>query len=343
MESGSPTTPDAKASILGAVAVRLGLCVAMPAVASCSGIQSTLDPAGEEARQVAQLFWVMVVGGGAIWLAVVGLLLYATRERRPLLGEHHVGRLIFWAGAAVPSLLLFALLGYALWLLPWLRPFADASEPKTLRVEVTGEQFWWRIAYQEPGGAQVHAANEIRLPVGERVEFVLRATDVIHSFWIPSLGGKMDMIPGRENRLSLLATKPGIYRGACAEYCGASHALMAFTTIVMEPQAFRDWLAAQAASSPGIPAAGREHFLRNGCGACHRVAGTEADGTVGPDLSHVGSRMSIGAGTLANDEASLARFTAHPEFVKPGSRMPGFSMLSKEDVAAIAGWLRGLK
>lgn len=286
----------------------------------------------------------MVVAGGLIWFGVVSLLLYASQRRGRAIGKHGAGRLILWCGAILPSLLLFLLLGYALWLMPGLRPFAQAADSSGLKIEVTGEQFWWRVAYHAEGWDRpVFSANEIRLPLGERVEFLLDSTDVIHSFWIPSLGGKMDMIPGRRNRLSLTATKPGTYRAACAEYCGTSHALMAFTAIAMEPEAFRQWLTAQAAPSQGAGSAGRELFLRHGCGACHRVDGTEANGDVGPDLSHVGSRATLGAGILPNDEAALRSFIAHPQAIKPDSKMPGFSMLPEQDIAGIAAWLKGLE
>ena len=225
-----------------------------------------------------------------------------------------------------------------------LRPFAQGGEPAKLRIEVIGEQFWWRVTYYPADGrTPVLSANEIRLPVGERVEFLLKSTDVIHSFWIPSLGGKMDMIPGRVNRFSLLATKPGKYRGPCAEYCGTSHALMAFTAVAMKPEEFSKWLVARSAASAGAPSTGRDLFLRHGCGACHRVTGTEADGAVGPDLSHVGSRASLGAGILPNDEEALRSFIAHPHLIKPGSKMPGFDMLPEQDTARIAAWLKGLE
>ena len=286
----------------------------------------------------------MTIAASLIWLAVVGLLVHAVRRRRTIVGEQFSGRLIFWGGAAIPSLLLLLLLGYALWLMPGLRPFARANEASGLRIEVTGEQFWWRVAYHPAeGSAAIVSANEIRLPVGERVEFVLRSTDVIHSFWIPSLAGKMDMIPGRANRLSVLATKPGTYRGACTEYCGTSHALMAFSAVAMEPGAFRQWLAAEDAPSPHLPAPGGDLFMRHGCGACHRVAGTAADGSVGPDLSHVGSRATLGAGVLPNDEEALRSFIAHPHLIKPGSKMPGFGMLPERDLVEIAAWLKGLE
>jgi cytochrome c oxidase subunit 2 len=286
----------------------------------------------------------MAVAAGLIWVGVVSLLVHAAHRKRPALSEHVAGRLIFWCGAAIPSLLLFLLLAYALWLMPGLRPFAHADQSSRLKIEVIGEQFWWRVAYHPAGGnAPVLSANEIALPVGERVEFLLKSTDVIHSFWIPALGGKMDMIPGRVNRLSLLATKPGTYRGPCAEYCGTSHALMAFTAVAMEPEEFRQWLAARSVASPGVSSSGRDLFLRHGCGACHRVAGTEANGGVGPDLSHVGSRATLGAGILPNDEDALRRFIAHPQLIKPGSKMPGFSMLPEQDIAEIAAWLKGLE
>ena len=286
----------------------------------------------------------MTIAGSLIWLVVVGLLVHATHRRRAAVGERLAGRLIFWGGAAIPSVLLVLLLAYALWLMPGLRPFARAAEASGLRIEVTGEQFWWRVAYHPADGtAPILSANEIRLPVGERVEFLLKSTDVIHSFWIPSLGGKMDMIPGRVNRLSLLATKPGTYRGPCAEYCGTSHALMAFTAVAMEPEEFRQWLTARSAASPGVSLPGRDLFLRHGCGACHRIAGTEANGAVGPDLSHIGSRETIGAEILPADEEAIRSFIARPHVIKPGSKMPGFSMLPEHDIAEIAAWLKGLE
>jgi cytochrome c oxidase subunit 2 len=242
-------------------------------------------------------------------------------------------------------LVLAALLGYAFWLMPALRPLPDPAAASTaLRIEVTGEQFWWRVSYRRgETGAPVASANEIRLPVGERVEFVLTSSDVIHSFWIPSLGGKMDMIPGRTNRLSLKATKPGMFRGPCAEYCGTSHALMAFTAVAMPPADFEAWLAQKSASSPGAAGPGLAAFLGNGCGACHAVKGTDARGVIGPDLSHIGSRETLGAGILPNTEAELARFIARPAAFKPAARMPGYAMLPDEELRTIAAWLKGLR
>ncbi|MGE4253103.1 MAG: c-type cytochrome, partial [Parvibaculaceae bacterium] len=203
--------------------------------------------------------------------------------------------------------------------------------------------FWWRVMYHPPGGAPVVDANEIRLPVGERVELTLKSEDVIHSFWIPALGGKMDMIPGRANRLSLLATRPGIFRGPCAEYCGTSHALMAIVAVAMEKEAFHAWLAARVRTPPRVAAAGADLFQRHGCGACHRIAGTEARGTIGPDLSYVGARHTLGAGLLPNSEEAMVRFITRPQDIKPGQHMPAFDMLADADIRAIAAYLRGLE
>ncbi|RWJ04864.1 MAG: cytochrome c oxidase subunit II [Mesorhizobium sp.] len=313
------------------------------ALTGCSGVQSALDPAGAEAGSIATLFWVMAVVGAAIWTAVTATLLCASRERRRLHSEAAAGHLILWGGAIFPSVILVVLLGYAVWLIPDIRPWSQ-GERGGLRIEVVGEQYWWRVKYLPAGGGPaVESANEVRLPVGERVDFTLQSADVIHSFWIPSLGGKMDMVPGRVNRLSLKATKSGTYRGACAEFCGTSHALMAFTVLAMEPADFSSWLARRASPSENATAPGYETFTAQGCAACHAVRGTDADGRIGPDLSHVGSRATIAAGILKNDESAIARFVSEPDVVKPGALMPAFGMLPTKDIAEIAAYLEGLQ
>ncbi|MCR5858618.1 cytochrome c oxidase subunit II [Mesorhizobium sp. J428] len=316
----------------------------LPLAACNTGIQSALDPAGEEAVQIATLFWVMTAGGLAIWAFVVALSLHASRWKRRPISEDNAGRLILLGGVVFPVAVLTALLSYALWLMPSLRPFAGGKQAG-LRIEVAGSQFWWHVVYDRPGGQPVASANEIRLPVGERVEFQLTSRDMIHSFWIPALGGKMDLIPGRTNRLSLMATRAGTYRGQCAEFCGTSHALMAFPVVAMEPTAFDAWLDERSRASTGVKATsvGRDVFLRERCGDCHRIDGTPAQGTAGPDLSHLGSRLTIGAGLLVNDAETLARFIAHPASLKPGAQMPAYLHLSDADLGAIAAWLKGLQ
>ncbi|HWK65857.1 MAG TPA: cytochrome c oxidase subunit II [Rhizobiaceae bacterium] len=313
------------------------------ATAGCSGVQSALDPAGEEALQISRLFQAMLIGGAAIWLSVVALLLYAIRQERRRFSEAASGKLILWGGGIFPSVTLLLLLAFGLWQMPSLRPAAQAATAGGLRIEVTGKQFWWSVVYRRPEAAPIVSANEIRLPVGERVELLLKSDDVIHSFWIPALAGKVDMIPGRTNRLSLLANKSGSFRGPCAEYCGTSHALMAFSAIAMEPAAFREWLEAKARPADGAARSGQRLFIQNGCGACHRVAGSEAQGAIGPDLSHLGSRATLGAGILPNTKEAIARFIADPDAIKPGAKMPAFHMLPPQDIEAIADYLKGLQ
>ena len=313
-------------------------------LAGCSGPQSALEPAGRGAERIADLFWWMTVGAVVIWLAVIALALYAERVRPEAHSRRQANALIIGGGAIIPTVVLAGLLVYGLALTPDL--LAPAPEG-SLKIAVTGEQWWWRVRYLPPGGGSVELANEIRLPVGDHVEFRLESPDVIHSFWIPSLGGKLDMIPGRLTRLTLEPTRTGVFRGACAEYCGTSHALMSFAVVVLDKADFAAWLERQQqpAQAPAEPLAdrGRELFLANGCGACHAVRGTSADGVVGPDLTHVGSRLSLGAGILPNEPDGFFRWIARTEEVKPGVHMPAFGMLPAEDLQALAVYLDGLQ
>lgn len=311
----------------------------------CTGVQSSLAPSGREAERVADLFWWMTGGAIIVWVGVIALALYYSR--RP--GEGHDRRrdrlLIVGGGVVLPGVTLTVLLIFGLAMIPG----AVARAPEgSLQVAVTGEQWWWRVRYLTPAGQEVVLANEIRLPVGEPVQFRLDSDNVIHSFWIPPLAGKMDMIPGRVTYLTVRPTTTGIFRGVCAEYCGTSHALMAFYVEVMEKAAFEQWLAHQARPAAGAgtgPDAqrGGELFAASGCGACHTVRGTRAAGAIGPDLTHVGSRLSVGAGILPTTPDELQRWIARTEQIKPGVHMPAFGMLPPADLQALAAYLHGLK
>lgn len=330
--------PDAAAS------VRAGLpLVLILSLAGCSGEQSALAPAGEGAERLADLFWVMLAGAAVIWTLVVGAAVYASRVRPEPHSERAASALLLWGGVAFSTVVLGALLSYGLMLMPDLRAPGDG-----LKIVVSGEQWWWRVRYLPPDRSEpIESANEVRLPLGQRVEFELTSPDVIHSFWIPPLGGKVDMIPGRRTRLVLEPTRTGQFRGVCAEFCGTSHALMAFSVVVMEQEAFDAWLAreAAAAAEPATPGAarGRDLFVQVGCGACHTVRGTPANGTIGPDLTHLASRATLGAGTLAPGKEELIRWIAHTEAVKPDVRMPSFGALPAEHIEAIATYLAGLE
>jgi cytochrome c oxidase subunit 2 len=283
----------------------------------------------------------MLAGSAAIWIVVTLLALHASRERRARWSEGAGLWLIAIGGLFAPATVLAALLAYGM---PMLTPQLH-DDDATVRLSVVGEQWWWRVRYELRDGGHVDLANEIRLPNGRVSAVTLTSTNVIHSFWIPPLAGKMDMIPGRITRLMLEPTEIGTYRGVCAEYCGASHARMAFAVDVMEPDDFDRWLLAQ--TQPSVSAAGANAgataFIANGCAACHAVRGTAAAGTIGPDLTHVGSRLSIAAASLSNAEADLARWIARPDHVKPGALMPPFGMLPAGDLQAMAAYLRSLQ
>ena len=310
---------------------------ALALLAGCNRHQSALSTFGAEAEGIRSITIVLVVGAVAIAAGVAALARHAMRAPEGELTTKGGERLILWAGGILPTIVLGALLIYSL---PAMRPRAVA--PADLRIEAVGEQFWFRVRYRAPGAPPVETANEVRVPVGRAVLFELTGGDVIHSFWIPGLAGKMDMIPGRVNRLPVMATKPGRYRGVCTEFCGLSHALMAFEVVAMEPAAFDRWLAGQRRPALASAAPGRALFGGYGCGGCHAVRGTEHRGAIGPDLTHFGARRTLGAGILPQTEEAVARFIRHPEDAKPGVRMPAFGHMPPRDARLIARWLKGL-
>ncbi|MGE0716643.1 MAG: c-type cytochrome [Alphaproteobacteria bacterium] len=323
----------------------LALLACLPG--GCAGVQSALDPRGVEAERIWLLFWiataflgvVLVLTGAATLLSIAG----TARIRRVLAAD----RFIVGAGLVVPVVSLTALLAGSLALMAE-RP-VSAGGP--FQVRVVGEQWWWRVVYRLPDGTEFESANELRIPVGRPVALTLESADVIHSFWVPNLAGKVDMIPGRRNPLTLHATKPGVSRGQCAEYCGGAHALMSFQVVALEARDFDAWLAAERAPatvddgrSDRDQDAGAALFRRLGCGACHRIRGmATARGRIGPDLTHVGSRLSLGAATLPNDEAAIARWIVDNQHIKPGNRMPPYRIVEGDELARLAGFLAGLK
>jgi cytochrome c oxidase subunit 2 len=212
-----------------------------------------------------------------------------------------------------------------------------------LTIQVVGRLWFWDVRYP---GTSVVTANEIHIPARTRVNVVATTDDVIHSFWVPQLNRKIDMIPGRRNRVLLSSDKPGRYRGQCAEFCGLEHARMSMYVFVQEPNDFRRWLRGQAAAarapSSAAARAGQTAFQRDGCASCHAIRGTAARGQVGPDLTHVGSRSSIAALTLPNTAAALTAWLRDPQHAKPGNRMPDLD-LSRGDIRSLVAYLEGLK
>jgi cytochrome c oxidase subunit II len=308
------------------------------------GIQSALNPQGTHASATSEIAWVLVIGSAAIFVAVMALAAYALLGKRERTARWSSRALVVGGGIVFPTLTLGALLVYTLIRAPELNA---SAEPPALRIEVIGEQWWWRVHYLDAGGARTFTtANEIRIPAGQPVELHLKSADVIHSFWVPSLAGKLDMVPGRTNRLRLHAERPGEYRGQCAEYCGGPHAFMAFFVIAEPPEQFERWAQSQrlpaAAPSGALAAKGQSLFVAQ-CAACHTVRGTPAAGALGPDLTHVGSRKTIGAGLLPANAGAFGGWIASSQHLKPGNLMPSFQSFTGEELRALAAYLEGLK
>ncbi len=310
-------------------------------LSACEGRHSWLAGAGAEARAVEALFWPFLIGSALVWTAVMVFAAIAYRVAAHARGERIGRAVIIWGGVVAPTIVVAILLVAGLLTL---KSFAAKAPALTLKIDA--EQWWWRVTYDASGAEPVVAANEIRLPQGETAELLLTSDDVIHSFWAPALGGKMDMIPGRTNRLTLTPVKTGSWGGVCAEYCGGAHAQMRFDVVVMEPEAFQAWLSQQArAAGPGALShlQGLSVFLDAGCGACHTVRGTGAGGRVGPDLTHLSGRDRIGAGLLPMTEANLARWITHTDEVKPGVRMPAYPDIPDEALDRLTAFLMALK
>jgi cytochrome c oxidase subunit 2 len=327
---------------------RLIVAASTVATAGCDGPQSALAPAGRDAEQIATLFWVMVVGALVVWSAIVVVTVYAIRSKREAHSDATANLLIMGGGVALPAVVLAALLASGM---PVLSVVMAPAADDALVIEVTAKQWWWRVRYLHEGSRDgdqtIETANEIHLPVGQRIELRLDSADVIHSFWVPSLAGKMDMFPGRVTRLALEPTRTGVFRGTCAEYCGASHARMGLTVVVTSADDFQTWLDRQAEPAAAGTAAsqpdGQAAFISNGCGACHSVRGSAADGRLGPDLTHIGGRLGIGADVLDRNADAIAHWITSTDHIKPGVLMPAFRTLPPEQVRAIAAYLMSLE
>ena len=302
---------------------------------------AVLDPAGPYSEPVTVLAWVLLLGGTLILVIVLGALWVALRGS-PRLKTRLGGEKAIWIlGFAFPSVVLTGLLVWGLMLTSSL---SAARVPEgAMRVKVIGEMWWWRVHYQDGQGREtLRDANELHIPIGQPVLLELEAADVIHSFWVPRLGGKMDMIPGRTNRLLIEADAPGIYKGQCAEYCGGPHALMGFVVVAHTPADFARWQASRLPSQ-GAGGEGLALFLSSGCAACHTIRGTPARGLAGPDLTHVGSRRTLGAGILPNNPGTMAGWVADSQAIKPANRMPAYHQFSGEELQALTAYLVSLK
>jgi cytochrome c oxidase subunit II len=306
-----------------------------------------LDPASGAAAAIEWLWWVLLGVSVAVFVIVLGLWAFAIFRRRPAHdAPEPTGPALRWVlfGAVVTAVILLGLT--ATTILVGARISAAAEAADGLVIEVIGHQFWWEVRYPAAG---VVTANEIHIPAGEPTRFRLMSNDVIHSLWVPRLHGKLDLTPGRVGDLVLHPDAPGTYRGFCAEFCGAQHALMGLLIVAMPRPEFDAWLAEQA--RPARPPedadrqAGLDAFVRHDCHHCHTIRGGGLDrpsqGT-GPDLTHLPSRQTLGAVTAANTTENLGRWIADPHEIKPGVLMPA-TRLEPEELRALVRYLEGLR
>ena len=318
--------------------------------------QSALHAAGPQAARIERLWWLMFWVAVAVFGLVIAVLsgaLSRSREKStgmpaPLLDtaapDRTAGRIIGVA-VGITVVILFVLLVDSV--------VAGKNETQSLvsknpvSIEVVGHQWWWEITYPNSDASQtVFTANEIHIPVGVPVVINTASRDVIHSFWVPNLNGKRDLIPGYSTALWIQADKPGVYRGQCAEFCGIQHAKMAFYLVAESNADFQKWILQQLQSAPEPDTEqkrrGRQVFLSSQCVMCHTIRGTIAGSRLGPDLTHIASRSSLGAGTLPNNVGNLAAWIADPQGIKPGCRMPP-NELPSEDQQALLAYLESLQ
>jgi cytochrome c oxidase subunit II len=309
-------------------------------------IQSVLHPAGIEAARIGHLWWVMFTVCTIVWFAVAIATLVAMRRGRSRT-EHAPDRVLSRNVAVAAGISIVALVGLLFESIVTGRSLEDVASKDALHIQVTGNQWWWDVQYENPiAGNWVITANEMHIPVGRPVVVDLLATDVIHSLWIPNLQGKIDLIPGRRNVMTLQADREGVYRGQCAEYCGVQHAHMALVVVADPPDTFESWLAANRAPAPAPitpeQIRGKEVVERGPCAMCHAISGTLAGARTAPDLTHIATRSTLAAGTVPNTRGYLAGWIMDPQHIKPGNRMPSPG-LSSDELQAVLDYLETLK
>ena len=343
---------------------RLVLSIATACVlAGCASPQDYMHAAGPAARGLASLGWLTLAAFSAASIVVWVLILWIVMRRRGTLDTHAPidadggQRWILIGGFAIPvAVLAIVFISTLQTLRAYPMACLDPTVPSTDAlciagvplIRVTGQQWWFEAEYLfDPPALNITAPTEIHIPVGRPVDIELRTRDVIHSFWVPKLHGKVDLVPGMTNRIRIQADRPGLYQGECGEYCGAQHAKMRLQVIADTADQFQAWLVAQRAAvvqpTSEEAAQGREVFERGACAACHTVRGTAAHGQVGPDLTHVASRRYIAGGTLENNTANLAAWVTHAQSLKPAAQMPDLTEFTGTQLRALVAYLQSLK
>jgi cytochrome c oxidase subunit 2 len=309
------------------------------------GIQSALEPAGAHAARIARL-WDLFLGVSVVVyvLVIIALLLALRRRAIAEPGNPRGATMSVSVASAVTVVILFGLLIASVLTG---RSIVDEALAGAQQVIVTGHQWWWQVEYDDPQKSnRFQDANEITIPVGVPVNIQLRSSDVIHSFWVPNLNGKQDMIPGHDGTVQLLANRPGVYRGQCAEFCGLQHAKMSLWINALSRADYTKWLAAarQPSKIPSTPEQrkGQQVFMSSPCPLCHTIQGTDAGGKTAPDLTHFASRRSIASATLPNRRGYLAGWIIDPQHVKPGNQMPSMT-IEQGDLDPLLAYLESLQ
>ncbi len=314
--------------------------------------QSTLDPAGPAAHILSNLGWFTLITSMAVAAVMYILIALVVTRPKGTLDEHapaDAGGGLSWihiGGFLIPVLILTGILSASVAGMSQF-PVHDGMNTSP-DIRIIGHQWWWQVEYVD-GPVDTHAmtANEIHIPAGRPVDIDLDSADVIHSFWVPQLHGKVDLIPGKRNRIRIQAARPGIYHGQCAEYCGAQHAHMILIVVAQTPEDYQAWLARQRSdAAPPVTTQqieGQQLFLGKACALCHSVRGTLALGNVGPDLTHMGSRLFIAANYLPNNEANLEAWVTHAQSLKPACAMPNITQFTGTQLRALTAYLRNLK
>lgn len=313
-----------------------------------------LAPAGPEARGLAHLGLFVLIIFSAVTVIMCVLIFWVATRNRGTLDEHapwnapNDKRWILVGGFAIPAAILAIIFVMTLKTMAAYPMGDNEMRMPHADISVTGHQWWWEIEYRYgTEHDRVVTANELHIPIGKPVDIELRSRDVIHSFWVPRLHGKVDLVPDFANRIRLQADEPGLYRGECGEYCGPQHAHMILLVQADQPADFDRWLTAlrRTAAEPSDPIArrGQQLFMQKACVVCHTIRGTAAQGLVGPDLTHVGSRKAIAANTYPNGAGYLEAWITHAQSLKPGAQMPDIGGFTGDELQALTHYLEGLK
>lgn len=326
------------------------LVLALAGAAACSGNEDALNPKGPQAERIGTLAWYMMIASTIVWVLVVVALLYAAwkgHQRDVADQSDETNKRLERPVITATVITVLILVGTLVYNITTSDAMASLPRDNALRIEITGRQWWWEATYADPvPGNQITVANEIHIPVGEPIQVIGNSADVIHSIWVPNLMGKKDVIPGHVTATWFQADKPGIYRGQCAEFCGRQHAKMALLIFAEPRSQFESWYRSQqqpaASPSDSLSQAGEKIFMAKGCPLCHTVGGTQAQGHLGPSLTHAGSSYTIAAGTLKNTKGNLAGWIVDPQRIKPGAKMPP-NDLSGSDLQALLSYMVSLK